>query len=82
MGPKTLALSDVGGRHGRQRIQRNEIRSDRDARPSSDPNAESAARRAVDDAKRALGDRGPYVGTTALQTSTGAWVKNTRYAEW
>jgi hypothetical protein len=48
-------------------------RAVRDARKSSDPDAESAAHRATDDAKRALGERGPVWWDDGAPESTGAW---------
>jgi hypothetical protein len=46
-------------------------RAVRDAKRNADLKAEAAARRAVDEVKRALGERGPSGGTTVRRISTG-----------
>ncbi|WP_347341880.1 hypothetical protein [Bradyrhizobium ottawaense] len=57
-------------------------RAIRDARKSPNPEAESAAHRAVDDAKRALGERGPVWWDDGAPDLNRRMVKKTPYAEW
>ena len=57
-------------------------RAVREARKSSDPDAEFAAHRTVDDAKRALGERGPVWWDDGAADLTRDTVKNNPYAEW
>jgi hypothetical protein len=57
-------------------------RSVREARRAADTGAEEQARKAVDDMKRALGERGPvwwYDGSPDLNRKM---AKNTSYADW
>ena len=57
-------------------------RAVRDARKSAEPDALSIARYAVDDAKRALGERGPVWWEDGAPDFNRRLVKNTPYAEW
>jgi hypothetical protein len=57
-------------------------RAVRDAKAKKDPGAEAAAHRAVDDAKRALGERGPVWWKDGAPDLNRHMVKNTPYAEW
>lgn len=57
-------------------------RAVRDAKASADRDAEAAAHRAVDDAKRALGERGPVWWPDGAPDLNRHMAKNTRYAEW
>ncbi|MGL9622453.1 hypothetical protein QRQ56_31235 [Bradyrhizobium sp. U531] len=54
----------------------------RDAKASEDPEAEAAAHRAVDEAKRTLGERGPVWWTDGSPDLNRHMAKNTLYAEW
>jgi len=47
-----------------------------------DGNAERAARKAVDEAKRALGERGPVWWTDGAPDVNRRMVANTPYADW
>lgn len=47
-----------------------------------DPQAEQAARASVDEAKRALGERGPVWWSDAAPDFNRRLVKNTPYAAW
>ncbi len=51
-------------------------------RDSSDPGALAAARAAVDQAKRALGERGPVWWTDGAPDLNRYLVRNTPYREW
>jgi len=52
------------------------------ARKAGDPTLERAARAAVDDAKRGLGERGPVWWTDGAPDFNRRMVKNTPYADW
>lgn len=52
------------------------------AQRSGDAGALSAARRQVDEAKTALGERGPVWWTDGAPDDNRRLAKNTRYAEW
>ena len=54
----------------------------RDAMRRSDADALRAARRAVNDAKVALGERGPVWWTDGARDFNRHLAKNTPYAEW
>ena len=49
---------------------------------AGDPEAEQKARAAVDEAKRALGERGPVWWTDGAPDFNRRMVKNTPYADW
>ena len=51
-------------------------------RPGSTPEERAAARREVDAAKRALGERGPVWWSDGAPDYNRKLVKNTPYAEW
>lgn len=57
-------------------------RAVRDAKGSADLKAEAAAHRAVDDVKRALGERGPVWWDDGVPDLNRHMVKNTTYADW
>lgn len=57
-------------------------RAVRDARAAGDKDAEGAARRAVDAAKRALGERGPVWWTDNAPDLNRRMARNTPYADW
>ena len=57
-------------------------RAVRDAKAADDAEAEAAAHRAVDDAKRALGERGPVWWPDGAPDLNRHMAKNTPYAEW
>lgn len=57
-------------------------RAVREAKASEDQEAEAAAHRSVDDAKRALGERGPVWWTDGSPDLNRHMAKNTPYAEW
>ena len=57
-------------------------RAVRDAKADEDPDAEAAAHRAVDDAKRALGERGPAWWKDGAPDFNRQMAKNTPYAAW
>ena len=57
-------------------------RAVRDAKAQEDPKAEAAAHRAVDDAKRALGERGPVWWDDGSPDLNRHMAKNTIYADW
>jgi hypothetical protein len=52
------------------------------AKRAGDADAERAARAAVDEAKRALGERGPVWWTDGAPDFNRGMVKNTPYAAW
>jgi len=52
------------------------------ARKAGAPTLERAARAAVDDAKRGLGERGPVWWTDGAPDFNRRMVKNTPYADW
>ena len=54
----------------------------RNAKASGDADAEAAAHRAVDHAKRALGERGPPWWKDGSQDFNRHMAKNTPYAAW
>lgn len=49
---------------------------------STDPQIVAAARQAVDDAKRALGERGPVLWTDGAPDLNRTLAKNSPYAAW
>lgn len=57
-------------------------RAVRAAKAAEDPQAEAAAHRAVDQAKRALGERGPVWWTDGAPDLNRHLAKNTPYAAW
>ena len=57
-------------------------RAVRDAKASANSEAEAAAHRAVDDAKRALGERGPVWWRDGAADLNRHMAKNTPYAAW
>lgn len=57
-------------------------RAKRDALAAEDGEAVEAARRRVDAAKTALGERGPVWWDDEAPDETRRMAKNTRYAEW
>jgi hypothetical protein len=57
-------------------------RAVRDAKRSADLKAEAAAHKAVDDAKRALGERGPIWWEDGAPDLNRHMAKNTLYADW
>lgn len=57
-------------------------RAVRDAEADKDPDAEAAAHRAVDEVKRALGERGPVWWTDGAPDFNRHMAKNTPYAAW
>jgi hypothetical protein len=57
-------------------------RAVRDAKKAADPGAEAAARRAVDEVKRLLGERGPVWWNDGSPDLNRHMAKNTSYADW
>jgi len=57
-------------------------RAVRNAKASQDRRAEAAAHRAVDDAKKALGERGPVWWKDGSPDLNRHMAKNTPYAAW
>jgi len=57
-------------------------RAVRDAKAARDPEAEAVAHRAVDEAKRALGERGPVWWKDGSPDLNRRTAKNTPYADW
>ena len=57
-------------------------RAVRDARKAADPDAEATARRAVDEVKQALGERGPVWWDDGSPDLNRHMAKNTLYATW
>ncbi len=57
-------------------------RAVKDAKKSGNEEAEAAAHRAVDEAKRALGERGPVWWRDGAADLNRHMVKNTPYADW
>jgi hypothetical protein len=57
-------------------------RAVRDAKAREDQDAEAAAHRAVDDAKRALGERGPVWWKDGSPDLNRHMAKNSPYADW
>ena len=57
-------------------------RAVRDAKADQDPDAEAAAHRAVDEIKRALGERGPVWWKDGAPDYNRHIAKNTPYAAW
>ena len=57
-------------------------RSVRDAKKRADREAEAAANMAVDEVKRALGERGPAWWDDGWPDFNRNMAKNTRYADW
>ena len=57
-------------------------RSKKDARAASDTDAVEVARRRVDAAKTALGERGPVWWDDEAPDETRRMARNTRYADW
>jgi hypothetical protein len=57
-------------------------RAKKDARAADDPDGVEAARRRVDAAKVALGERGPVWWDDEAPDETRRMAENTRYAEW
>jgi len=64
---------------GRLMAARREVR---EAKQSADREDEAAARKAVDGAKRALGERGPVWWEDGAPDLNRHMAKNTGYAEW
>jgi len=57
-------------------------RAVRDAKQNSDPGAEGTAHKAVDEVKRALGERGPVWWDDGAPDLNRHMAKNTHYADW
>ncbi|MCK1513091.1 hypothetical protein IVB22_11020 [Bradyrhizobium sp. 190] len=57
-------------------------RAVRDAKKAADREAESTAHRAVDEAKQALGERGPVWWDDGSPDLNRRMAKNTLYADW
>jgi len=57
-------------------------RAVRDAKRSADLKAESAAHKAADEVKRALGERGPVWWDDGSPDLNRRMAKNTTYADW
>jgi hypothetical protein len=57
-------------------------RAVKDAKRAGDPGAENEAHRMVDEAKRALGERGPVWWKDGAPDFNRHAVKNTQYADW
>jgi hypothetical protein len=57
-------------------------RAVKDAKGANDRDAQSEAHRLVDDAKRALGERGPVWWTDGAPDLNRQAIKNTPYADW
>jgi hypothetical protein len=57
-------------------------RTVRDAKESTDPEAEAAAHKAVDKVKRALGERGPVWWDDGAPDLNRHMAKNTPYSSW
>ncbi|BBO14745.1 hypothetical protein [Bradyrhizobium sp. TM102] len=57
-------------------------RAIRNAKADKDPDAEAAAHRAVDEVKRALGERGPVWWTDGAADFNRQMAKNTPYVAW
>lgn len=57
-------------------------RAVREAKQSADHDAEAAAHRAVDEVKRALGERGPVWWKDGSPDLNRHMAKNTSYADW
>jgi hypothetical protein len=57
-------------------------RAVRDAKQSADPDAEAAAHSAVDQAKHALGERGPVWWKDGAPDLNRRMAKSTPYADW
>jgi hypothetical protein len=57
-------------------------RAVKEARATGDPKAEAAAHRAVDEAKRGLGERGPVWWDDGAPDLDRHAVRNSPYAEW
>lgn len=57
-------------------------RAVRDAKMSADLTAEAAAHKAVDEVKRALGERGPAWWNDGSPDLNRHMAKNTAYADW
>jgi hypothetical protein len=57
-------------------------RAVRDAKANDDPRVEAAAHRAVDEAKKALGERGPVWWNDGAPDFNRHLAKNTPYAAW
>jgi hypothetical protein len=57
-------------------------RAVREAKRSADPDAEAASHKAVDKAKRELGERGPVWWEDGSPDLNRHMAKNTSYAEW
>ena len=57
-------------------------RAVRDAKKEADREAEGAAYKAVDEVKRALGERGPVWWDDGASDLNRHMVKNTPYADW
>ena len=54
----------------------------KEAKSTGDPKAEAEAHRAVDEAKRALGERGPVWWNDGAPDLNRHMVKSTPYAQW
>jgi len=73
---------DEAERAGLVRRLMNARRAVRDAKRSADLKAEAAAHKAVDDVKRALGERGPVWWEDGAPDLNRHMAKNTTYADW
>ncbi len=79
-----LSDPDIEPRERARLVQRlmDARRSVKDAKRAGDPNAELEAHRRVDEAKRALGERGPVWWDDGAPDFNRHAVKNTPYAGW
>jgi len=77
-----MANPHLGEREKSELVKRlmNARRAVRDAKASADSELEAAAHRAVDDAKRALGERGPVWWRDGAPDLNRHMAKNTPYA--
>lgn len=69
------------GPEDRERLTK-ELMSARRAKRTDDPDARERARRRVDAAKHALGERGPVWWDDGAPDHGGRMARNTPYAEW
>jgi hypothetical protein len=73
---------EEGERSGLTRRLMTARRAVRDAKANDDPRVEAAAHRAVDEAKKALGERGPVWWNDGAPDFNRHLAKNTPYAAW
>ncbi|MHC4042854.1 hypothetical protein [Bradyrhizobium sp. 23AC] len=79
-----MARRDLGEQERSELVKRLMAarRAVRNAKVAADPQAEAAAHRNVDAAKRALGERGPVWWTDGTPDFNRHMAKNTHYADW